>query len=188
MAQLTHAERQDYLSWCFASMRPPVGQRSLHSTQRLPVMGLAASIHWISQRISSGNTDESESRRGRETVLGFHAGKVGHANAARLKSTASRTCSKDGEPYTLQGVRTVRRGGHAIPTGSTVPTLLNVELVGARKFLDGMRTGWLVPSFSSYYRAQFTLCLRKNTLVPIMVGRYASSREADWPSRVPRTP
>src|SRR5262245_46532860 len=96
-------------------------------------MGLAASIHWISPRISSGNTDESESLRGRETVLGFHAGKVGHANAARLKSTASRTFSKDGEPYTLQGVRTVRRGGHAIPTGSTVPTLLNVKLVGGLK-------------------------------------------------------
>jgi hypothetical protein len=92
-------------------------------------MGLAASNSWISQRISRGNTDESESLRGRETVLGFHAGKVGHANAARLKSTASRTFFKDGEPYTLRGVSTVRRGGHAIPTGSTVPTLLNVALV-----------------------------------------------------------
>jgi hypothetical protein len=110
MVQLTHAERQDCLSWWYGSVQPPVWQRSLHSTQRLPVMGLAASIHWISQRISRGNTDESESLRGRETVLGFHAGKGGHANAARLKSTASRTCSKDGEPYTLQGVRPVRRG------------------------------------------------------------------------------
>jgi hypothetical protein len=58
----------------------------------------------------------------------FHAGKVGHANAARVKSTASRTFFKDGEPYTLKGVSTVRRGGHAIPTGSTVPTLLNVQI------------------------------------------------------------
>jgi len=31
--------------------------------------------------------------------------------------------TKDGEPYTLKGVRTVREGGHAIPTGSTVSTL-----------------------------------------------------------------
>jgi hypothetical protein len=45
----------------------------------------------------------------------FHAGKVGHANAARVKSTASRTFFKDGEPYTLKGVSTVRGGGHAIP-------------------------------------------------------------------------
>jgi hypothetical protein len=38
-------------------------------------MGLAASINWISQRISSGNTDESEQLRERETVLRFHAEK-----------------------------------------------------------------------------------------------------------------
>jgi hypothetical protein len=38
-------------------------------------MGLAASINWIGQRISSGNTDESEQLRERETVLRFHAEK-----------------------------------------------------------------------------------------------------------------
>ena len=36
-------------------------------------MGSAARILWISQRISRGNTDESQMLRGRETVLGFHA-------------------------------------------------------------------------------------------------------------------
>ena len=141
MTQLNHAEMQDCLRWWYGSVQSPVWQRSLHSTQRLPVMGLAARVFWISQRISSGNTDESESLRGRETVLGFHAGKVGHANAARLKSTASRTCSKDGEPYTLKGVRTVRRGGHAIPSGSTVPTQLTegfdtTDLQEAKALLD----------------------------------------------------
>ena len=33
----------------------------------------------------------------------------------------------------MRGVSPVRRGGHAIPTGSTVPTLLNVELVGGQE-------------------------------------------------------
>jgi hypothetical protein len=69
MAPLTHAERQDCLSWWYGSVQPPVWQRSLHSTQRLPVMGLAASKSWISQGISCGNTDESPILRGRGTVL-----------------------------------------------------------------------------------------------------------------------
>jgi len=69
MAPLTHAEMQDCLSWRFACVRTPVWQRSLHSTQRLSVMGLAASKSWISQGISCGNTDESPILRGRETVL-----------------------------------------------------------------------------------------------------------------------
>jgi len=57
-------------------------------------MGLAARVIWISQSISGGNTIESWTLRGRETVLESHAGKVGHANAVRLKSTASRTPSR----------------------------------------------------------------------------------------------
>ncbi len=42
MTQLTHVEMQDRLSWCDGLVHPPVWRRSLHSTQRLPVMGLAA--------------------------------------------------------------------------------------------------------------------------------------------------
>ena len=32
--------------------------------------------------------------------------------------------TKDGEPCALKGASTVRGGGHAMPTGLTVPTLL----------------------------------------------------------------
>jgi hypothetical protein len=69
MTQLTHAEMRDCLSWCSALVQTPVWQQSLHKTQRLPVMGLAASTCWISQGISYGNIDESPMLRGRETVL-----------------------------------------------------------------------------------------------------------------------
>ena len=48
--------------------------------------------------------------------------KVGHANAD-LQPSKPLEHYKDGEPYTPKGVRTVRGGGHAIPVGSTVPTL-----------------------------------------------------------------
>jgi hypothetical protein len=69
MTQLNHTEMRDCLSWWRASVRPPVWQRSLHCTQRLPVMGLAASTRWISRGIRRGNTTESRTLRGRETVL-----------------------------------------------------------------------------------------------------------------------
>jgi hypothetical protein len=69
MTQLTHVELQDCLSWCSALVQTPVWQRSLHSTQRLPVMGLAARGLWISQGIRRGNTTESQKLRGRKTVL-----------------------------------------------------------------------------------------------------------------------
>jgi hypothetical protein len=69
LTQLTHEETQDCLSWCSASVRTPVWQQSPHCTQRLPVMGLAASLRWISQGIRRGNTDESQKPRGRGTVL-----------------------------------------------------------------------------------------------------------------------
>ena len=91
MSQLTHAEMRDRLSWWTCAVTSPVWRRSLRCTQRLPVMGLAASESWISHHISRGNMCESGTLRGRETVLGFDARKVGHANAARLKSIASRT-------------------------------------------------------------------------------------------------
>lgn len=77
MTQLTHVEMQDRLSWCSGSVHSPVWRQSLHSTQRLPVMGLAASFGWISQRISRGNMDESGTLRGRETVPGFDVGTEG---------------------------------------------------------------------------------------------------------------
>ena len=43
MTQLNSTEMQDRLSWWNASVHPPVWRRSPNSTQRLPVMGLAAS-------------------------------------------------------------------------------------------------------------------------------------------------
>jgi hypothetical protein len=36
--------------------------------------------------------------------------------------------TKDGEPCALKGARTVRGGGHAMPTGLTVPTLPLINL------------------------------------------------------------
>jgi hypothetical protein len=41
-AKLNHVEMQDCLSWCTDLVQSPVWQRSPNSTQRLPVMGLAA--------------------------------------------------------------------------------------------------------------------------------------------------
>jgi hypothetical protein len=38
-------------------------------------MGLATRAIWISQSIRRGNTVEPQTLRGREAVLGFHAGK-----------------------------------------------------------------------------------------------------------------
>jgi retron-type reverse transcriptase len=69
MTQLTHVEMQDCLSRYADLVQPPVWQRSLHSTQRLPVMGLAARATWISHGIRHGNMDESPKLRGSETVL-----------------------------------------------------------------------------------------------------------------------
>jgi hypothetical protein len=69
MTQLNHTEMRDRLSWWSASVHPPVWRRSLHSTQRLPVMGLAAGTRRISRGIRRGNTTESQKLRGRETVL-----------------------------------------------------------------------------------------------------------------------
>jgi hypothetical protein len=71
MSQLNHVEMQDRLSWCVCSVSTPVWRRSLYSTQRLPVMGLAARTLWISQSIRRGNTFESQTLRGRETVPGI---------------------------------------------------------------------------------------------------------------------
>src|SRR5207249_2091472 len=64
MSQLTNAKMQDCLSWWNDLVHPPVWQRSLNSTQRLPVMGLAARTIWISQGIRRGNTVESQTLRG----------------------------------------------------------------------------------------------------------------------------
>jgi hypothetical protein len=69
MTQLNHDEMQDCLSWCRGSVSSPVWQRSPHCTQRLPVMGLAASTRWISLGIRHGNMTESQKLRGRGTVL-----------------------------------------------------------------------------------------------------------------------
>jgi hypothetical protein len=113
MTQLNSTEMRDRLRWWGGLVHSPVWRRSLRSTQRLPVMGLAASASWISQRISCGNMVESETLRGRETVLGFDARKVGQANAARLKKYSLSNMAKDGEPYALKGARTVR-GGEAL--------------------------------------------------------------------------
>jgi len=66
---LSHAETQDCLSRIGCSVNQPVWQRSLHSTQRLPVMGLAARGAWTSQGISRSNTCESQTLGGRETAL-----------------------------------------------------------------------------------------------------------------------
>ena len=103
MTQLTHAEMQDCLSWCAASVQPPVWQRSLHSTQRLPVMGLAASTSWISQGISRGNTDESPMLRGRETVL--EALKI---NCKDMRMLSARTGDK------LRAISEVARKGRRV--------------------------------------------------------------------------
>jgi hypothetical protein len=43
---------------------------------------------------------------------------------------------KDGEPYALKGARTVRGGGHAMPCGPTVPTLLKDRI---RLWKEGIR-------------------------------------------------
>src|SRR6266851_6701694 len=74
---LQHAATQDRLSWYAAGVQIPGWGRSLQSTQRLPGMGRAARVIWISQGIRRGDTVESPPLRGRETVLGFHAGKEG---------------------------------------------------------------------------------------------------------------
>ena len=37
--ELNHVEMQDRLSWWVGSVHPPVWRRSLHNTQRVPVMG-----------------------------------------------------------------------------------------------------------------------------------------------------
>jgi len=78
-------------------------------------------VAWINQRISRGNTDESQKLRGRETVLGFHAEtevmRMLTDNEVRLWNR-----TKDGEPYARKRARTVREGGHAMPIGPTVPT------------------------------------------------------------------
>src|SRR5262249_53563896 len=66
--------------------------------------------------------DESETLRGRGTVLGFDAGN----EDLRMRSVDKYSLSnktKDGEPCALKGASTVRRGGHAMPSGPTVPTL-----------------------------------------------------------------
>jgi hypothetical protein len=44
--------------------------------------------------------------------------------------------NKDGEPYTPKGVSTVRGGGHAMPSGLTVPTLLTDRI---RLWKEGVR-------------------------------------------------
>jgi len=69
MTQLNHVEMQDCLSRYAEAVQLPVWQRSLHSTQRLPVMGLAARVSWISQGTRHGNALENQTLRGRETVL-----------------------------------------------------------------------------------------------------------------------
>src|SRR5262245_37659825 len=86
-------------------------------------MGLAARVIWISQSISGGNTIESWTLRGRETVLESHAGKVGHANAVRLKSTASRTPSRMESRVRGNVQARFGEGDTPYPQGSTVPTL-----------------------------------------------------------------
>ena len=77
MTQLTHVEMQDRLSWCSGLVHSPVWRQSLRSTQRLPVMGLAARATWISHGISHGNMVESGTLRGRGTVPGFDGGTEG---------------------------------------------------------------------------------------------------------------
>jgi hypothetical protein len=52
-------------------------------------------------------------------------------NEVRLWNTI-----KDGEPYALKGASTVWGGGHAIPSGSTVPTLLKDRI---RLWKEGVR-------------------------------------------------
>ena len=122
MSQLTNAKMQDRLSWYGSSVYLPVWRRSLYSTQRLPVMGLAAKTRWISQGIRHGNMVEGQKLRGRETVLVSQAERC-HANA-NDNQVGSGCQHKDGEPCALKGASTVRGGGHAMPTGPTVPTLL----------------------------------------------------------------
>src|SRR4030095_1060632 len=121
MSQLTHAAMRDRLSVWRCLFTSPVWRRSLHSTQCLPVMGVAARTFWISQRISRGNTVESRTLRGRETVLVSPP-----EREVRRMLTVTQVgigCShKDGEPYARKRARTVREGGHAMPSGPTVPT------------------------------------------------------------------
>jgi retron-type reverse transcriptase len=69
MTQLNRTGMQDRLSWWNASVHPPVWRRSPNNTQRLPVMGLAASTRWISLGIRHGNMTENQKLRGRGTVL-----------------------------------------------------------------------------------------------------------------------
>src|SRR5712691_5241854 len=98
-------------------------------------MGGAARAIWISHGIRRGNTCESRTLRGRETVLGFHAEKkvmrMLTVNEVRLWNTI-----KDGEPYALKGASTVREGGHAMPIGPTVPTSLKDRI---RLWKEGIR-------------------------------------------------
>jgi len=71
-------------------------------------------VFWISQGIRRGNTVESQTLRGRETVLVSQTKR--EVMRMLTENQVGIGCKhKDGEPYTLKGVSTVRRGGHAIP-------------------------------------------------------------------------
>jgi len=59
--------------------------------------------------------------------------------------------TKDGEPCALKGASTVRGGGHAMPTGLTVPTLLR-RGAGRKGGLADLARGlpYLVPRCGSW--------------------------------------
>ena len=103
MTQLNSTEMQDRLSWWNASVHPPVWRRSPNSTQRLPVMGLAASKSWISQGISCGNPDESPILRERETVL-----EAFNINCKDMRMLSARTGDK------LRAISEVARKGRRV--------------------------------------------------------------------------
>ena len=86
-------------------------------------MGVAARTFWISQRISRGNTVESRTLRGRETVLVSQTERE-VMRMLTVNQVGIGCQHKDGEPYARKRACTVREGGHAMPTGPTVPTSL----------------------------------------------------------------
>ena len=81
----------------------PVRRRNSHSTQRLPVMGLAARAIWINQGIRHGNVVESQQLRGRETVL-----EAQYINCEDMRMLSARTGDK------LRAISEVARKGRRV--------------------------------------------------------------------------
>ena len=81
----------------------------------LPVMGVAARAIWISQRLRRGNTVKSEKLRGRETVLGFYAGKSRACECGPLEKVQPLELDQGWRAVCDESCKHGSGRGHAIP-------------------------------------------------------------------------